>query len=359
MPGKKRKKSRTRDELRHLLLVFFAAIFTITLILFATALGYRSTQSELHRDERLLLFAREVAHKARFKSDELHHMAMEAVSDGDSKAIQDYEKYKRPEPTDADFPIAQIVAPWHGRGGRNDPRGSSSAGSAQGTNFLDLLEKNDVQSVAELREELRRLRSKAAFLSSEEVEKFENAIKASKAQAEFERKALNALQGVFQDKKGEYTVRGQPDQTLASQILSDPEYNKTVRAVQSDFSSFLSALDVRLFGVHKESAKNFRINFVIVLIAALAIATPVFYLLLLRSLNTSIRGLKITARKLTDELGQVNTELKAAITSREDYRRRLEQAEAASNRIIPAPQQDSRLHDVQEPELQDYLTRLP
>lgn len=355
MPGKKRKKSRTRDEPRLLLLVFFAVLFTVTLILLAIALGYRSNQVELHRDERLLLFAREVAHKARFKSDELHHMAVEALKEGDSKAIQDYDQYKRPEPTDADFPIAQIVAPWHGRGGRG------SAAAPEGTSFLDLLEKNDVQSVAELREELRKLRSKAAFLSFEEVEKFEDAIKATKVQGDFERKALNALQGVFQDKKGEYTVRGQPDRVLASQILSDPEYNKTVRVVQSNFSSFLSALDVRLFGVHKESAREFRINFTIALIGILVIATPVFYFLLLRALNTSIRALKINARKLTDELGQVNTELKAAIASREDYRRRLVEVEtaAADNRINAHLQQSPSSHDVQEPEFQDLLTRLP
>jgi methyl-accepting chemotaxis protein len=321
MAEKKRKKSRSRDELRHLLFVFFAVIFTVELILLAIAFGHRSMQSDLHADERLLLSAREMAHKARVKSNDLQLLAADVLQGGDRSALREYDRRARPEPTDPDYPNSETLV--------------------------------------KLREGLRKLQTRAAAFVGDEVVKFENALAEAAKQRQTETKALNALRGLFQDSKGEYTIEAEPDPKLAEQLLADPEYKKIARSVQTDFSNFLSALDVRLFAVHKESSKNFRINFVIVLIAALAIATPVFYVLLLRSLNTSIRGLKITARKLTDELGQVNTELKAAITSREDYRRRLEQAEAASNRIIPSPQQDSRLHDVQEPELQDYLTRLP
>jgi len=323
MPGKKRKKSRLRNELRHLLLVFFAAIFTVELILLALALGFRSTQAELHRAERLLLSAREMAHKARVKNNDLQLLAADTILGGDRNALREYERRARPEPTDADYPNSEILA--------------------------------------KLREGLRTVKTRAATFVGDEIVKFENAISEATKQRQTETKAINALRGLFHDSKGEYTIEANPDPELATQLLMDPEYKKTARAVQSDFSNFLSSLDVRLFAVHKESSKNFRINFIIVLIGILVLSTPVFYILLHRAMNTSIRTLKINVRKLTDELGQVNTELKAAIASREDYRRRLEAGEAAAaeKRKIAPPEQSPPSHDVQEPELQDYLTRLP
>lgn len=325
MPGKKRKKSRTLDEPRQLLLVLFAAIFTLELVLLAIALGYRSTQSELHSDARVLLSAREMAHKARVKSSDLHQLAAEAVQGADRAALREYERRARTEAADPDHPNSEILS--------------------------------------KLREGLRKLQTRAASFVGDEVVRFEAALAETLKQRQTETKALNALRGLFLDTRSEYTIEGPPDPQLAASLLADPDYKKTIRNVQNDFSAFLSALDVRLFAVHKETAKTFRLHFVIVLIAILVAATPVFYFLLLRAMNHSIRALKINARKLTDDLGHSNAELKAAIASREDYRRRLEQAEAGpaptTGRIIPAPPRPDIVHDIEDPEYDEYLTRLP
>lgn len=334
--GRRSKKDRGISDLRHLLLVFFAALITLQAILFFVAFGYRSSQSELNRDERVLLGARELAHGARVKANELHILAKDAAASGDPRDIRDYEARARPQSSDADYP------------------GNSAVQKTQSS--------------------LRQLATRAAAFEGNEVSKFDSALAAAETQRASENKAINALKGFFPDRRGEFTVEAPADPKLASEILSGTEYEKAVRAAQSDFSAFLSALDVRLFAVHKESARAFQINFILVLAGALLAFTPVAGILLYRSTNVTIRSLKVNARKLTDELGRVNTELRTAVASREDFRRRLdrllaEQGQARNPRppaeTIPqpaapaAPRPEPEKQDEPQAEIEDLLTRLP
>jgi hypothetical protein len=82
----------------------------------------------------------------------------------------------------------------------------------------------------------------------------------------------------------------------------------------------------------------------------------------------------VNARKLTDELGRVNTELRTAVASREEFRRRLDrilaEQEQARNPQPPAeavpqpatlavPRPEPEKQDEPQPRIEDLLTRLP
>ena len=318
--GSKRKKSKGLDHTRRQILIFFAVLLGLQAILLFVSIGYKSTETELHNDERALLHAREITHNARVKSNDLYLLAKDAAKFGDLRDIRDYESRTRTSSSDAD----------HEGGGWLQP----------------------------LLAVMRRLSTRAAAFQDDELSKFEETISKMKVQFAAEKKAVNALKGFFQDIKGEFSIEAPADPKLASQILSDPEYEKTVRDIQKGFSAFLSDLDVRLFAIHKESSRSFRINFILALASILLAATAVAGIFLYRSVSTTIRKLKINARNLTDELGRVNNELHAAVVSREDMRRQLERVSAlggpAAVATPPSPPRDDS-----QPEFNDFLTRLP
>lgn len=334
--GRRSKKARGISDLRHLLLFFFGVLITVQAILFFVAFGHRSSQADLNKDERVLLSARELAHSARVKANELHLLAQDAAASGDPRDIRDYETRARPQSSDADYP------------------GNSAVQKTQSA--------------------LRQLATRAAAFEGNELSKLDTALASADAQRAAENKAINALKGFFPDRRGEFTVEAPADPKLATEILSGTDYEKTVRAVQADFSAFLSALDVRLFAVHKESARGFQVNFLLVLAGALLAFTPVAGILLYRATNVTVRSLKVNARKLTDELGRVNTELRTAVASREEFRRRLDrilaEQEQARNPQPPAeavpqpptlavPRPEPEKQDEPQPRIEDLLTRLP
>jgi hypothetical protein len=316
--GKRRKQARGLDDTRRQILIFFSALIVVEAILLFIALGYKAAQSDLHRDERILLGAREIAHNASVKSNELHMLAKDAAASGDPRDIRDYAARARPQPSDADYEGGgsfQIILPF-----------------------------------------LRQISTPTASFKGDEVPKFEETIARMREQFTSEEKAINALKGFFQDSRGEYAVEAPANPKLATQILTDPEYEKNMRAIQSGFSAFLSQLNVRLFAIHKESSRSFRLNFLIALASILLVATPVAGLLLYRSANATVRKLKINAHNLTDEIGRVNNELRGAVASREQMRRQLESLGVAA---IPGPAAAPPVHDDSQPEFNDFLTRLP
>ena len=350
---KSRRKKRGPGDIRHQLLIFFAALIVLEGILVFVAIEYRSKQAALRQDAGILLRARELAHNARVKNNELHLLAKDAVAYGDPRSIRDYEARARPQASDAELEGGGVIL-------RDQPNPRARDKQPEGTRVEEMprFDPALASSQEQVQTNLRQISTKSVQFQGDELSVFDTALAASKDQRTAEIKAINALKGNFQDRRGEFTIQAPADPKLAAQILSDPEYEKTVRAVQKGFSDFLSTLDVRLFAVHKQSAKTFSLNFIIALSMVLFASTVVVGLLLYRSLNITIRKLKINARNLTDELGRVNNELHAAVVSREDMRRQLERVSALGGPAAvanpPSPPRDDS-----QPEFNDFLTRLP
>ena len=106
---KSRRKKRGPGDIRHQLLIFFAALIVLEGIVVFVAIEYRSKQAALRQDAGILLRARELAHNARVKNNELHLLAKDAVAYGDPRSIRDYEARARPQASDADFEGGGVI----------------------------------------------------------------------------------------------------------------------------------------------------------------------------------------------------------------------------------------------------------
>lgn len=60
-----------------------------------------------------------------------------------------------------------------------------------------------------------------------------------------ETKAMNAVQGIFQDKNGSYTIKGEPNFKLAREIMHSDEYHKAKIAIMKPLDEFYKAFRAR------------------------------------------------------------------------------------------------------------------
>ncbi len=60
-----------------------------------------------------------------------------------------------------------------------------------------------------------------------------------------ETKAMNAVQGIFQDEKGQYTIKGKPDLELAAKIMHGEQYHNAKIAIMKPLDQFYQAFEQR------------------------------------------------------------------------------------------------------------------
>jgi len=60
-----------------------------------------------------------------------------------------------------------------------------------------------------------------------------------------ETKAMNAVKGIFQDEKGDYTIKGKPDLQLAANIMHGDEYHKAKIEIMKPLDQFYIAFELR------------------------------------------------------------------------------------------------------------------
>lgn len=91
---------------------------------------------------------------------------------------------------------------------------------------------------------LRELMIRANFLESEL-----NLLFASQNESDdltnLETKAMNAVKGIFQDDRGEYTIKGKPDFALARKIMHSDEYHKAKIRIMKPLDDFYKAFEAR------------------------------------------------------------------------------------------------------------------
>lgn len=91
---------------------------------------------------------------------------------------------------------------------------------------------------------LRRLMEQTGF-SGEELQLLAEAKRRSDRLVEIEETAMNALRGRFRDRRGEFTVVGEPDRELALQLLFDKDYHQAKSAIMRPIDEVLRRVDDR------------------------------------------------------------------------------------------------------------------
>ncbi len=87
---------------------------------------------------------------------------------------------------------------------------------------------------------------KSLGFSAKEFDFLDQAQANSDALVALEVKAMNAVKGIFLDPtSGKYSVRGEPDLALASELLHSPAYHREKAKIMAPIDQFFSALDQR------------------------------------------------------------------------------------------------------------------
>ncbi len=91
---------------------------------------------------------------------------------------------------------------------------------------------------------LEKLMHNAGF-SDAEFAKLREAEKRSNALVALEVRAMNAVKGLFADEKGQYTIKGEPDMTLARDLLHSREYHQYKAEIMAPVDEFFDLLEHR------------------------------------------------------------------------------------------------------------------
>jgi methyl-accepting chemotaxis protein len=333
MQGKRRTSSGVKD-IRRVFLLAFAMLFLLELALAAIVLRYDKSQNDILLDQRMLFRVREVLTESHKKSQTLAILAAQAVATGDTGLIKSHEELAKP---------LKIASP-----------AADKSAVKEELNYLD-----DVRTVMDL------LRRKASAFQGDDFYSLNRALEDSAMLLKTDRRALNALKGLFQDDSGEFTLKGAPDATLAKELLQNPDYLKNRSRVDEQFSAFLAAVEVRLFASLEENFQesHFYSNFVQSTLAVLIVVTPFFGWALYHKVSPPLLAFKTQTRKMNDELARVQGELSAALLANEVYKQQREQTQSrpldAKEPSKDFPSTDAPGDEFDKSILNDFLTRLP
>ncbi|WP_321469481.1 ATP-binding protein [Halarcobacter sp.] len=91
---------------------------------------------------------------------------------------------------------------------------------------------------------LRTLMKQAGF-PEEELELLYESQRESDDLTNLETKAMNAIKGIFQDRKGNYTIKKEPDFALARKIMHGEQYHRAKIAIMKPLNEFYKAFETR------------------------------------------------------------------------------------------------------------------
>jgi signal transduction histidine kinase/CheY-like chemotaxis protein len=136
-----------------------------------------------------------------------------------------------------------------------------------------------------------------------------------------EHKAMNAVKGIFQDEKGEYTVQGLPDFALARDIMHSNEYHEAKIRIMKPLDNFYKAfenrtkqkvVEARLTVKEQEFSVNVIVLFSIILflmsffIILFRIVYPIDLLrVVMLKLSSNDMSVEIEKNKYDDEVGDM------------------------------------------------------
>ena len=306
------------------LFVLLSAII-ITMVQMASSLD-KLAKSELHRFEILTL-----ADQLRQSSDDLTRMVRTYAITGDQK----YEKFfyrilvirdgSVPRPKEYNNLYWELVTETEKQ---QAPPGPPVA-------LLDLL--------------------KRSGLSSQELEKLEEAKNNSDDLANLEEIAFAAMKGLFDDGSGNLTVKREPDPAFASRILHDDEYHKAKHGIMTPIREFMVLLDQRTRREVDTAAadENVYLNVLVILIVVTVLFSVFAYFHLKRRIINPILSLAETVHRI--EEGEL--EARASIASSDE----IGGLNTAFNSMIGQIQKNitKRIQDEQQlQELKDYHSNL-
>lgn len=188
-------------------------------------------------------------------------------------------------------------------------------------------------------------------LPEEEQQKLVQAKKESDDLTRLENIAMNAVIGLYQDSKGKFTIKGEPNLEMARNILHGNEYHRAKGRIMKPIDEFLIRLEKRT--VDKMNQVHNRHQAIILIITALTIVTigfavAVFFLLKRRIINP-LQVLEKGTRTIQDgnyahqieinsqdEVGALARAFNSMSSSVEEHTDRLKEAQQHFQQLLEA-----------------------
>lgn len=262
---------------KRLFIILFFLLFT-----FLTGLGilaFRLFHNEEKLNDRIeaqhrsLLLADELRHS----SDDLTRMARTYVVTGNPRyedvywAMLDIRRGKSPRPVDYDLSYWDL---YLADGQKPRPDGETIS-------FYNLMEREG--------------------FAPAELDKLTEALSNSEEMVKDERIAMNAVKGLFDDGKGNFTVKKNPDRELAIQLLNDDAFHKAKASIMNPINEFVVMIENRTSGDIQIIEKH-SINLI------LAIITLILIILGILAVSFVIILRQITRRQKAEVLLQESEE---------------------------------------------------
>ena len=123
---------------------------------------------------------------------------------------------------------------------------------------------------------------KQAGFTDQEFALLKKAEDLSNALIDLETEAINAVNGLFKDSAGKYTIKVSPDRATATRLVFSKEYRDSVRAIMELISEFEKRLNTRLTSTTNEVFERFHTSLVtLVAVMAVIMLCACLFLLLL------------------------------------------------------------------------------
>jgi len=145
-------------------------------------------------------------------------------------------------------------------------------------------------------------RFKKAGISQEELQLLQESQNNSDQLAQIEKRALAAVEGLFADAQGEYTVHGEADPELARNLLWGEEYNNEKIRIMLPLRQFLYSFDNRTQNgielAYQQLNKQIQLKYFLLALLLLSITGSVVYIR--QKILYPISELTIETKEFTD-----------------------------------------------------------
>lgn len=265
---------------------FFGALGIFALLLGGVIYGTYVKYLDLERDQAKQLLSYKLADELRQSSDDLTRLARTYAATGDPKYKKHYLEVLAIRNGTEARPIDYHRIYWDFRAVQSeDPRARGDA-------------------VA-----LRSLMESAGF-TKDEFAKLSEAQNNSNELVELETRAMNAVEGLYADAQGGYTVRGTPNRDLAIQLLHSADYHRYKAKIMKPIDDFYVLFEKRTSEqiIHSDSDLRWTIVLSLLTLAVMVLFGALGFIKLnrlLQQFKDALEGMKVSARDMHVSSGQI------------------------------------------------------
>ncbi len=143
---------------------------------------------------------------------------------------------------------------------------------------------------------------KNSGFTPQEMQFMETSVNISNDLILLEEKAMNAVKGLYQNDKGEYAVKGEPDPKLAQEIMFSKDYDDTVNRIMTPIIEFEKLVFARIAEANKKAVEQIKVALMALTVSVIIISLVVIsgIAMLLSKIVSPIKNCSEFAQQVAD-----------------------------------------------------------